>query len=91
MQDVYITENLEVSEEFLIRGLVIPSEWNEAGKVIGVCIKTFDEDEYFLSDIEATMELLKLIQQEVLVKGMVKITNHKKYLTMCNIITGQPL
>ena len=70
------------SGKVLIRGLVVPSEWNENGQAVGVTIKTFDEDEYVVSDIEAIKELLTFLRQKVVVNGVVKFNEDKKFLTI---------
>ncbi|MDP2643495.1 MAG: hypothetical protein Q8P24_01005 [Desulfobacterales bacterium] len=80
-------ENTAVPEKVLIRGLVIPSHWNGAGKVTGVSIKTFDEDSYGVSDRGAVKKLLKLICQEICIMGVIKFTQQKKMITLCEIVS----
>ena len=82
-------ENTAVPEKVLIRGLVIPSHWNGAGKVTGVSIKTFDEDSFRVSDRVAVRKLLKLICREVSVKGIIRFNKHGKTITLCDIISHE--
>lgn len=72
-------------EKILVRGLVVPSKWDKDGKVVGVTIKTFDEDEYDVSDIRAIKELLAFLRTEVIVKGTVESNKGKKFLTICEL------
>ena len=72
-------------EKVSIRGLAIPSEWDKNGQVLGVTIKTFDEDEYVVADIEAIKELLTFLKKEVVVKGAVKFSEDKKFLYLCKL------
>ena len=52
---------------------------------MGGTIKTFDEDEYVVSDIKAIKELLTFLRKEVVVNGAVKFSEDKKFLTMCTL------
>ena len=73
-------------EKVSIRGLAVPSKWDEDGQVAGVTIKTFDEDEYVVSDTRAIKELLSFLRKEVVVDGAVKVCEDRKYLTVCKLI-----
>jgi hypothetical protein len=55
-----------------IRGIVIPADWDEKGKVIAVAVSTYDEDEYFIENLEKEKELKAVIREEVEVRGIVK-------------------
>ncbi len=65
-----------------VSGLLIPSEWNEAGEVVGLCIKTFNEDEYHLPYGTPGLSFMRLIGREVDVCGSVRTVARKKYLTV---------
>ena len=68
-----------------IRGIIVPSEWDEKGTVISISLSTFDEDEYLIEKDEKGGQLLLLIREEVEVRGIVreedgnKIIRIKKY------------
>ena len=70
------------AKNLLVSGLVIPSDWNDVGEVVGLCIKTFNEDEYHVSDDPAKISLMKFIGKEVAVYGCVKKVAQKKFLTV---------
>ena len=77
------------SEKSLITGLVVPRRWNAAGKVLGVSIKTFNEDEYFVAESKTTKKLLKFLRQKVEIDGIVKNRGLKKFLTECDLKTHE--
>jgi len=55
-----------------IKGIIIPSQWDDKGKIIGVSINTNDEKEYLIEPIGAGKDLLNLIHQKVAVRGKVR-------------------
>ena len=61
-----------------IRGIVIPVDWDEKGKVIAAAISTHDEDEYLIERIYKGQELLDLLRREVEVRGLVREKENKK-------------
>ena len=63
-----------------IRGIVIPADWDEKGKVVAVAVSTYDEDEYFIENHEKEKELKAVIREEVEVSGIVR--EEKKKLIM---------
>ena len=69
----------------LVRGIVIASEWNEEGLVLGVCIKTFNDDEYDIPSNEAKSRLMGFIGREVAVYGTVQSIGTRKCLTAFRI------
>lgn len=65
-----------------IKGLVIPVDWDEKGRAVGVTIFTQDEDEYLIKKDLKGKELLDLIHKELKVSGFVKIVNRKKIIAV---------
>lgn len=55
-----------------IRGIVIPADWDEKGKVVAVAVSTYDEDEYLIENHEKEKGLKAVIWEEVEVRGIVK-------------------
>jgi len=72
-------------EKVFIRGLIVPSEWNQDGQVVKVTVKTFDEDEYFINSKKESRKLLKFVRQEVELDAFVKKRGLKKFLTACEL------
>ena len=60
------------SKELTVSGLILPVEWDENDKIIGVVIETADEESYIVEGDKKGQELLKLIHQEVEATGRVK-------------------
>ena len=63
-----------------IRGIVIPADWDEKGKVVAVAVSTYDEVEYLIENLEKERELKAVIREEVEVSGIVR--EEKKKLIM---------
>jgi hypothetical protein len=55
-----------------IRGIVVPADWDEKGKIVAVAVSTYDEVEYFIENHEKEKVLKTVIREEVEVRGIVK-------------------
>ncbi|MFC1853967.1 hypothetical protein ACFL27_27600 [candidate division CSSED10-310 bacterium] len=55
-----------------VYGIIIPFSWNNKGDVTGICINTFDEEEFVISKYGKGKTLLKHLSQLVEVWGRVK-------------------
>jgi hypothetical protein len=56
-----------------VQGLVIPTDWDQAGKVRTVAIASWDEKEYEVAEGEIARQLMSMLRQRVRVLG--RITN----------------
>jgi len=56
----------------IIRGIVIPADWDEKGDVVAVAVSTYDEVEYLIENNEKGKELKAFIREEVEVSGILK-------------------
>ena len=84
----------------LIEGIIIPSQWDDNGKIIGVSINTNDEKEYLIELFGAGNDLLSLIHQKVAVRGkirqridgsnLIRVTNYKPVPEKLNEIFISP-
>jgi hypothetical protein len=63
-----------------IRGLIIPVNWDERGKVTAIAASTFDEEEYLLDYNKEIDRLFSLIRKEVEVTGYVRKEKGKKIM-----------
>ena len=72
-----------------IKGLVIPVDWDEKGKVIAAAISTHDEDEYLIERIYKGQELLDLLRREVEVRGLVREKENKKKIRVQEYSIGK--
>jgi 5S rRNA maturation endonuclease (ribonuclease M5) len=65
-----------------VRGIVIPVDWDEKGKVIAAAVSTDTEDEYLIDHDHKGKELLHYIQEEVEVSGVARKHNGNKTITI---------
>jgi hypothetical protein len=70
-----------------IQGLVIPTNWDSAGKVLDIAIASFNEDQFFVESNENAQGLFKCIGQAVVVRGFIKEVNNKKMITVDELIS----
>ncbi|MFC1585554.1 hypothetical protein ACFL5V_08420 [Fibrobacterota bacterium] len=62
-----------------IKGIIVPMEWSRDGKVIGIGVSTNREQEYAIEkDSVYFRDLIKLIQQSVIVSGTIEETARGK-------------
>jgi len=64
------------TKERTIHGIIIPGEWDENGKVIGIVIETTDEEKYLVYQDNKGKELLEFIQHKVETTGTVRADEH---------------
>jgi hypothetical protein len=64
----------------MIRGVVIPMDWDEQGNVVRIAISSHDEKEYLVEKGGKGHELLAFIRKEVEVGGEVKEEDHRKVI-----------
>jgi len=63
-----------------VRGILLPSEWDESGAVIALTLFTFDEDEYKVEQTETKRELLDVLRHELLVEGYFRWEQDEKMI-----------
>jgi hypothetical protein len=61
-----------------IRGIIIPTAWDDQGNVTGIAISSHDENEYQVDHKGKGPELLLHIRKEVEVAGVVREDEGKK-------------
>lgn len=73
-----------------VRGMLLPSEWDESGSVIALTLFTFDEDEYRVERDETMRELLNVLRRELLVEGHFRWEQDCKVIRISefNLFTG---
>ncbi len=64
----------------LVKGVVVPTDWDEQGNVIALAISSNDEKEYIVDKKGKGKELLGLIRKEVEVRGVVSEENNRKVI-----------
>jgi len=63
-----------------IEGILIPSDWDDDGKVIGLTIATADEREYRIADRDQVTRLTPFLRKRVLIKGTLQAEKEETYL-----------
>ena len=63
-----------------VRGILLPSEWDESGTVTALTLFAFDEDEYRVEGNETSRELLGVLRHELLVEGYLRWEQDKKMI-----------
>ena len=64
------------TKERTISGIIIPGEWDENGKVIGIVIETTDEEKYLVYKNNKGKELFEFTQYKVDATGIVTADEH---------------
>ena len=65
-----------------IRGIVLPVDWDEKGRVIAAALSTHKEEEYLIDHDYKGRKLMDYIQHEVEVSGVVRRNNNTKTITI---------
>jgi 5S rRNA maturation endonuclease (ribonuclease M5) len=66
----------EGGKVIIIRGIVIPVDWDERGTVIAAALSTHKEEEYLIDRDCKGREIIDHIQHEVEVRGVVRKSNN---------------
>lgn len=64
----------------IIRGVVIPVDWDEQGNVVAIAVSSHDEKEYLVERGGKGSELLAYVRKEVEVDGAVKEEDNKQLI-----------
>ena len=65
-----------------ITGTVYADDWDEKGNVVLVVIETADGELYYVSDDAKGKELLKIVEKNVKVTGVVEDAGGEKFITV---------
>ena len=69
-----------------LKGLVVPSTWDESGNVTGISLSTFDEKIYSIDNNGKGRELLGFIRKGVKIEGTVIYEERGKKLNVKDFI-----
>ena len=67
-------------DQIRIRGLIVPSAWDDKGSVTSISISTFNEDEFLVKKDSITKKLLPYIREGIEVSGFVREENGVKII-----------
>ena len=62
---------MEKTQTITLRGILIPSAWNETGDVVAVAIATYNEEKYLVSESIMVSGLLSFLRKRVVVNGII--------------------
>jgi len=68
------------SKTTVVKGVVIPTDWDEHGNVVALAISSNDEKEYIVDNKGKGKELLGLIRKEVEVRGVITEEDQRKII-----------
>ena len=78
---------MEFSQKIIITGIIIPNNWDENGRIIGIALYTNTEEIYAVEQSGLIRDLMNLVRKKVEVKG--KISEHpegKKSIAVHNFV-----
>lgn len=68
------------SKTTVVKGVVVPTDWDEHGNVVALAISSNDEKEYIVDNKGKGKELLGLIRKEVEVRGVITEEDQRKII-----------
>jgi len=74
-----------------IRGIIIPADWDEKGRVVTVAVSGQNEQEYLIDKDYKGRELMHYIEEEVEVRGIATEAKDKKMITVQKYILKKAL
>ena len=69
----------------MIKGIVVPTNWDSNGNVISLSIATCGEQEYLIENHRQVANLWTLLRQEVVVMGSIKCRKEHKIIKVTKI------
>ena len=61
-----------ISQEIDIRGIIMPNNWDENGRIIEIALYANDEEVYIVEQNSLTAELMKFMHQRVEINGQIR-------------------
>ena len=72
-----------------IKGVVVPTDWDNNGNVISLAIATGDEQEYLIENHQQITNLWTLLRQEVIVIGSIRCRKEHMIIKVAKIQRGE--
>lgn len=66
-------EDINIKGIVIIKGLIIPADWDEEGEIIAIAISTYSEEEYLIDRNPKGEELFAFVRQGAKIIGLVKM------------------
>ena len=75
-------ENGPDQDSVVIKGIILPANWDPDGNTTAVVLSSYNEDEYMVTADKKSSELLAFLRREVEVVGQIKKIDNKEYITV---------
>jgi hypothetical protein len=62
----------------ILKGILVPVEWDDKGNIISVALSTFNEEEYLITNYQKLEGLIGNLRQEVELTGEITAAHNKK-------------
>ena len=69
-----------------LKGIVVPSNWDEKGNIISLKIASSDEKEYYVETRDVNEALLKYLREEITVSGTIEHRGGIDYIHVQGVI-----
>ncbi|MFH2067040.1 MAG: hypothetical protein ABIK15_17705 [Pseudomonadota bacterium] len=73
-------KNLIEGEKVSLQGIIIPSDWDQTGKVVAYTLSTFDEKEYRIHPKSKNPSVEQFMGEKVFINGILQKKEHDHYL-----------
>ena len=68
-------EKAPLENSIIIRGLLVPVDWDEEGNITEIAVSTYFEEEYLIEKNARGEEMLPFLRQKVKVIGLVRMND----------------
>ena len=72
--------------KIFLKGIVVPSNWDEKGNIISLKIASSDEKEYYVETRDVNEALLKHLREEITVSGIIEHRGDIDYIHVQGVI-----
>ena len=72
--------------EISLKGIVVPSSWDEKGNIIALKIAASDEKEYYVESQDVRDTLFKHLREEITVRGIVEQRGPIAYIHVQDVL-----
>jgi len=72
-----------------LKGIVVPVEWADSGRVVAAAISSHDESEYLIEADQNGRELTGCLQKEVEVTGIISTKKEQKVILVNSFLSDE--
>jgi len=70
------------TSQVIVKGIIVPAEWNQEGIITGIAVATYDEKTVFIEDNRFARKLLGFLRKPVILSGTVSDHGAKKTIVI---------